>query len=174
MLKKALKWTGIGLAIILMGLALFLFFAPRLTDWQIGSILSGSMEPALATGGLVVSKPVDILTIRPGEIILFHSPADDKLIIHRVVSKNVSAGVVSFTTKGDANDGVDRFAVAGDRVVGKMLFYVPGMGYFIDFIHSPVGFALCLAVPGTALIILEIRSLHKELVARGKRKQTPS
>ena len=46
-----------GLVILLLLTATLTFFAPRF-GWQIDTVLSGSMEPALSTGSILVSRQV--------------------------------------------------------------------------------------------------------------------
>jgi signal peptidase len=65
----------------------------------------------------------------------------------------------NLVTKGDANDGKDTDPVTADRVKGKVQYSVPYIGYFIEFVKSPTGMLVFLAVPGLYLMISQIWKL---------------
>lgn len=66
------------------------------------------------------------------------------IIIHRIVSVNPDG---TYTTKGDANNGVDEMRPSFDDVVGKYSGkYLPTIGVFIVFFQSYSGIATVLAV----------------------------
>ena len=78
-------------------------------------VLSGSMEPAIPTGGIVFTDTRqtapctgDIITYRLGET----------TVTHRVVRTEKG----SYITRGDANDGEDASPVAPSQVVGTVVF----------------------------------------------------
>jgi len=71
-MKKVAKNLGITLIILLMAAAAFTFLAPRF-GWSVDAVFSGSMEPELKVGSVVVTRPVAPEEIRAGDIITFYS-----------------------------------------------------------------------------------------------------
>jgi len=85
--------------------------------YQLGRMASGSMEPALMAGDiLVIDKDVDPATLNAsteGDIIAFYDPRYEKdsnhKIVHRAISKAQNNGEWYFETKGDNNFASDRW-----------------------------------------------------------------
>ncbi len=100
-------------------------------------VLSGSMEPTIMTGEVIVIhaepeyKLKDILTYRDGSI----------LVTHRIV--NVTND--TYTTRGDANN-TDDPPIKKSQAVGKTIFHIPYLGKAILFVQSPVGLASVLFI----------------------------
>jgi signal peptidase len=75
----------------------------------VGVISSGSMEPVLHRGDIILWHPADPDTVRVGDVIVYQSYADPtKTVTHRVVDIDHKEGNTYFTTKGDANDWTDQ------------------------------------------------------------------
>jgi signal peptidase I len=96
--------------------------------WEFDAVLSGSMEPALAVGGLVVIRPVDAQQMKIGDVISFKLPGIDTPICHRVIDVRESDGGRLFQTQGDANEEPDLNLVPAGAVTGKEVFYLPYVG----------------------------------------------
>ena len=96
--------------------------------WEFDAVLSGSMEPELAVGGLVVIKPVDAQLVETGDVISFKLPDIDTPICHRVIDIQEMAGGRLFQTKGDANEEPDISLIPAESVSGKEVFYLPYVG----------------------------------------------
>ncbi|MDD4497633.1 MAG: signal peptidase I [Methanosarcinaceae archaeon] len=140
------------------------FLAPGY-GWQVNTILSGSMEPELPAGGLVVIRPVAANAVEVGDIITFPSPSGGVLITHRVVAVEKGSKLL-FHTKGDANEGPDPYTVSAEQVIGKVCFSLPYLGYVSKFVKTPFGLVLSLLIPGLILLGREGKKLrlvlHKE------------
>ena len=79
---------------------------PRLVGYQIYSVVSGSMEPAIPVGSLVYIKAVEPAGLETDDVIAFYGARDSASIItHRIVENRVLMG--EFITKGDANQTED-------------------------------------------------------------------
>jgi len=72
-----------------------------LAGWQVETVLSGSMEPAIPVGGVVVTCPVSPEDVQPGDIITFRSGGHH--VTHRVTAV-VEGPTAGFITRGDANE----------------------------------------------------------------------
>lgn len=167
MIGQVAKWSGIMLLVLIMVLALFVLFAPRLSGWQIDTVLSGSMSPVLKVGDAVVTKPVDPNAITVGDIITYRSPVDGKLVTHRVVEVEKHSAPI-FRTKGDANSSADSYLVPAQNIVGKVSFHIPLLGYVAQFIKTPLGFILLLALPGAVIIGMELKNIWAALSEKPK------
>lgn len=118
-------------------------------------VLSGSMEPTIMTGEVIVIhaedeyKVGDILTYREGSI----------LVTHRIVDETST----TFTTRGDANN-TDDPPIEKSKAVGKTIFHIPYLGKAILFIQTPVGLASVLAILiGLKIMYSLIRTKQEDL-----------
>ena len=167
-MKKAIQGIGVAMIILLMAAAAFTFLAPRF-GWSVDTVYSGSMEPQLKVGGVVVTRPVAAGEVKVGDIITFHSPLNDRLTSHRVIAVE-DGSPVQFQTKGDANDHADPFVVPAQNLAGEVCFHMPYLGYAAQFIRSPLGLLLTLCLPGLAIMVMEIvricRTLKEEKIKK--------
>jgi len=109
--------------------------------WEFDAVLSGSMEPELGVGGLVVIRPVTPQTLTTGDVISFKIPGIDTPICHRVIDIRETDDDLLFQTKGDANEEPDPNLIRAQDVNGKAVFYLPYVGYIghlSQFGRSPV------------------------------------
>jgi signal peptidase I len=103
---------------------------PSLWGQRAFTVLSGSMEPALQTGGVVLDEPIRPREARPGDIVTFPDPSDrSRLITHRVRALRVRQGRAYVVTKGDANSTVERWNVPLDQEIGRVVYHVPKLGH---------------------------------------------
>jgi signal peptidase len=102
------------------------------------SVMSGSMEPTVSTGDLVVAMPIGPEAARSGDIVTFTDPQrKERLLTHRVASSVRRGDSYSFVTKGDANKTVERWSVAADGRIGRVVFRIPKLGYLMTLGGSP-------------------------------------
>jgi signal peptidase I len=166
-MKKVIKYFSFGLLILLMTAAVLSFLAPRF-GWGVDAVLSGSMEPQLKVGGLVITRPVESKDIEVGDTITFYCPLNKGMTSHRVIA--VESGTLSyFRTKGDANEDPDPFIVPVQNVAGKVCFHIPYLGFVIQFLKTPLGMLLTLGIPGLIIIALEIINIWRVFSEEKKR-----
>lgn len=135
---------------------------PRMFGYHFFTVLSGSMEPTLAVGDLVVEAPLPPLDARVGDVITFRSPEDPaRLITHRVVRVRASGGIASFVTKGDANTGTERWSIAEDGVVGRVSHRVPKLGYVTNRLGSRLGRLGLIVLPALLLGLYELKRIWR-------------
>jgi signal peptidase I len=107
------------------------------TDHPILAVASGSMEPVLYAGDLILIEGIDNAADiqvgtkdaeQPGDIIVFYRY--DELIVHRAVEKTLNSdGTYSFKTWGDNNGWPDGRQVEESEIVGRYLgIKVPWLG----------------------------------------------
>ncbi len=133
MVWAAALWTAIGAGVGL----LLAVSVPHLLGGQALTVMSGSMEPVLRPGDIVVNKRISPLDARVGDVITFRSPdGSSRMITHRVRSMHVSDGSVHFVTKGDAASGTDRWSMPTDASLGRARYRIRKLGYALFWIRS--------------------------------------
>lgn len=147
---------------ILVGLFLIISLFPVKGNYQIKVVLSGSMEPEIKTGSIVVTKPVKQYNI--GDVVIFgkDTPTDIPTT-HRLVSSRAVDGVMLYTTKGDANNAPDNTEIKLSDIHGKVMFSVPYAGYILDFIKKPLGLFIVIVIPAIFIIYDEVRKIMREI-----------
>jgi signal peptidase len=174
-MKKAAQYFALALLILLGGIAVLTFLAPRF-GWRTDAVMSGSMEPRLKVGGLAVTRPVEPEEVKVGDTILFHSPLGGTLTSHRVIAI-LQTSSLHFRTKGDANEDADPFIVPAENVVGRVWLHIPYFGYVAQFVKSRLGLLLTLYLPGLIIVILEAISIwhvldEQEIEKKGRAHRT--
>lgn len=100
------------------------------------NILSGSMEPELSVGDLVVVRAAPAETVQEGDIVTYYpAGSGGATVTHRVVSATMQDGEMVIETKGDAADQADP-PVSGESVVGVVVFHIPLLGAGIAWIQA--------------------------------------
>ncbi|MFA5869712.1 MAG: signal peptidase I [Candidatus Bathyarchaeia archaeon] len=108
------------------------------------AVSSGSMQPVLNYGDLIIVRREAAEGIVVGDIIVFNVPSPyDRLAssptVHRVVEELVVDGETLFKTKGDSNPGGDPWSVSAENVIGKYAGKVPYLGSAVLFLRGPIG-----------------------------------
>jgi signal peptidase len=130
--------TGLALTVVL----------PTLFGGQALTVMSGSMEPVIHTGDVVITERIAPLDARVGDIVTFRSPDyNNRLLTHRVREIRAKGGQVYFVTKGDAVNGLDRWSVPIDGRLGRTMFRVDKFGYVVHWINRPFGRMALLLAP---------------------------
>jgi signal peptidase len=95
---------------------------------------SGSMSPAITTGALGVSVPVQAPDIHIGDILSVENAAGIR-VTHRVVSTQINDGIAAVTLKGDANSVPDA-APYNLHQADRVIFSAPLLGYVVAWLNS--------------------------------------
>jgi signal peptidase I len=127
-----------GVAAILV-LAIFVaagFAASALArgTWMVNSVLSGSMRPGLAVGGIVISERIPVSDLAVRDVIVFEEPGKSSvLIVHRIVQMTAGkSGQFLIHTQGDANTARDAWALSiHGSYAYKVRWSIPLIGYII-------------------------------------------
>src|SRR3989338_7527812 len=158
--------------VVLIGVAgLFLAsFLPIPRNYQVKIVRSGSMEPAIKTGAIVIVKPAPSYNV--GDVVTFGE--DTKMQIpttHRIFEVLDKGGKISFLTKGDANEEEDPTEEPLSKVIGKDAVAVPFAGYILDFARKPVGFVLLVGLPAGIVILDEATRIFEEIALMRRRRK---
>lgn len=108
-------------------------------------VLSGSMEPNLQVGDIVVSKNVSEEQVKIGDIITFEDE-NGVTITHRVVDIVIKDGKKLYQTKGDNNNTKDIGLVPIENIRGEYTFKISGVGKFVTQIITPTGLILIILI----------------------------
>ena len=101
----------------------------RFLGYGVYVVTSGSMEPAIPIGSLIVAQAVRPESIQPGEVITYALP--DRVVTHRVESIGDRDGRVVFVTRGDANAVADPWVVQPDGDIGAVDASLPILGFAV-------------------------------------------
>lgn len=146
----------------IVGIIAILLIVPLLPipgNYQILTVLSGSMEPAIHTGSVVIVKPADNYKIN--DIITFGKTKKTPTT-HRIHDIKVNVGKPIYITKGDANNAPDSREISDSEVIGKVLFSVPYVGFAISTAKKPWGFIFIIIIPTIIIISGEIKKIWIE------------
>lgn len=151
---KLFEW----IVFILLIFILFLVASPLLPTKEYISthvVSTGSMEPSIKTGSVVLSS-LEIDEINKGDIIVFTSPENKEInIVHRVMKIEED----KYTTKGDNNDNEDDRTVSKSDIKGKVFFKIPYLGYVIQWMKTPIGFITIIVVPALLFLLTMIKKI---------------
>ena len=153
-----------GVLVVLLGLA-FWAAAPTLVGWTSTTTVTGSMEPRVRVGDVVVSKPVPSSELRVGQVLLADDPDHEgRLRFHRFAEPGETDHLV---TKGDANPEVDSSPVHVDAVHGIGTLRVPWIGLPVTWARDGDVARLGLLVASVA-VLLALSTIDGELRRRAE------
>jgi len=129
---------------------------------QVKIVKSGSMEPTITTGSIVIVKPQESYAV--GNVITFGEDTSTQIpTTHRVVSVEGQGKSTYYFTKGDANEEADEIQIPMRDVIGLVVLSVPYAGYVLDFARQPIGFTLMIGIPAAIIIFDEIFRIFSEV-----------
>ena len=139
-------------------------------------VTTGSMEPTIPVGSLILTKDEQIETIDMNDIISFYSKEaymNGRIITHRVIAKEISGtGQVLLTTRGDANSSTDIHSVDTDNLIGKVV-WISGEGNvfakIMGFLSGRAGFFTCIAIPAILISVFIFKRTMQTIVTDIKR-----
>jgi signal peptidase len=155
----ACLWTVLGSgAGILLSVSV-----PLLFGYRTFIVLSGSMEPAIHTGDVVVDRQIAPEEVQVGDVITYRDPdRQNRLITHRVRGMRTSEGKVYFVTQGDANTDSQKWTTATGGTVGVVRLRVVKLGYVLFYVNRPIGRLVMIVVPILLLSANEIMRIWRK------------
>ncbi len=135
--------------------------AASLSGYQSFKVLSGSMEPAINTGDLVVDQRISPPDARVGDVITFREPGSSRLITHRVVGMRLEHGWARMRTRGDANNTPERWSIRADGEIGRVGYRIPKLGYLMARVDGRMMQLLLVVLPALLLAALELRRIWR-------------
>jgi len=114
------SWIAVGIVAVLL-----VWLNTGILGIQPTLVGSGSMQPVLRVGDVVMVRTVPAQSVAVGDIIRYRKEGVD--VIHRVVAIKNEGGL-QFVTKGDANNAEDT-PVPAEALRGKVVLVVPKIGW---------------------------------------------
>lgn len=111
------------LLLIIAGALLSKGEAPTIMGYKFLTVLTGSMEPEIKVGSLVVVKETPIKELNVEDIITYKTKSS--LVTHRIVKINENGSLI---TKGDANNTYDVGEIKEDQLQGKVILRLNRLG----------------------------------------------
>jgi len=116
--------------VLVMGIIILVALNSNLFRYWIAVIASGSMEPTIKIGDIIVidkSYKERIDEVQEGDVLVFGM--NGKIYTHRVVKVNVKNNEYSFITKGDReNQSIDSWVVTKNELIGVTKYTIKGLG----------------------------------------------
>ena len=155
-MKKLLKspvtrYLILGVLAVVIGVNVFTLNATKLTGnavpmpfgYGASVVLSGSMEPVLSVGDLLIVQAQD--RYETGDIVVYQS--GNIPVVHRIVSITDE----TVTTRGDANNANDE-PFSPTAIKGEVIAVIPMIGYVVWALKTPVAVVIMLAA---AVLLVE-------------------
>lgn len=147
--KKILGILGTMLLIILLAVVIVMFNArisgeaPSVFGYQIFRVSSGSMEPELMIGDVIVVKEADVQDIQKGDIVTYKGEEGefrDKFITHKMIEDpQLVDGEYVFHTQGIYEGAVPDPEWNEDQLLGEYVCTVPYIDAVYNFFLEPYG-----------------------------------
>jgi signal peptidase I len=146
-------------------------FLPMLCGLSGAVVQSGSMEPHISAGDVVLSQTSGAGSALPmGRVITFRAPtgsATNAFVLHRLVASNKNGTLV---TKGDANASPDSTPLDRRNIKSQARLLIPWMGLPAFWVTSglflPLGIWLLLTVVALCIALTEATGQFSSLLTR--------
>lgn len=120
---------GLGILAVLSATSL----VPAVMGWVPLTVLTGSMEPGIPAGSLIVVKSLSLEqagNLAIGDVVTYLPEADsDVLVTHRIVGiRSAGGGDTTYQIQGDANSIPDPGWVQPKQIRGILRYHVPMLG----------------------------------------------
>ena len=157
-------WT-FGIACVAM--LLVIGIGPHTGRYRTLTVLTGSMQPTMPVGSVIVVVPERPNELRVGQIVTYRIPVEDhRVVSHRVVGILGGGDRPIFQTQGDANNGPDYWlAQVNDDTVWRVTYVVPKLGHLLHGLRQPMVHRLTMLVVPAALALLVIVGIWKDAPA---------
>lgn len=126
----------------------------NLFGYSLFRVVTGSMEPTIPVGSLLICKQIGMEGVQVGDIICFRaqdSAIFGQMMTHRVINiLSAPDGSLLFETRGDANLVADGFMVSQINFVGKVTWYSGAnsvLSSVFSFFSNKIGFLACIVIP---------------------------
>jgi signal peptidase I len=144
-IQKAISISGYSIAIVLLMFSALSFGGVV----KARIVLTGSMAPAISTGDIIITTPIDRKEPKIGDVIAYQAKRFNgenvAVFSHRIMSGDLQNG---FVVKGDANKSPDNQKPAAPDILGVVVLVIPYIGNFLTpkalFLLVPCIFGLWL------------------------------
>lgn len=168
-IKKIITVLGLILFIVIMILCITVVYKsyaepnkiPSVFGWKPFIVLSGSMENNIMPGDLILTKEIDALELKEGDVISFRTNKYT-VITHRIINIVDEEGERKYYTKGDNNDAADSDPVCNDQIEGIYRYRIPKLGEIALNLQKPVVIVICIALPLIIVLIAQFADTKRQ------------
>lgn len=134
---------------------------PSVFGWKPFIVLSGSMEDTIMPGDLILTKEIDALELKEGDVISFRTNKYT-VVTHRIINIVDEEGERKYYTKGDNNDSADINPVCNDQIEGIYRYRIPELGKIALNLQKPIGIVICIALPLIIVLIAQFADSKRQ------------
>lgn len=161
--KPYLRWLSAAMTVLLvLAVLLCLYVTAQVVTkgyatfggYTMFRVVTGSMEPTIPVGALLICRSEEIGQIQMGDVICFQTQEAQiagKIVTHRVVEIFSGAeGITLLRTQGDANLVADSYFVDQANMIGKVIWHTgkeSHLANIFSFFTNGVGFLGCIVLP---------------------------
>lgn len=146
-IKKVLSKVTSIIILVLLLLSIYSFVSIKVlkkdlvqvNGYAVLEVVSGSMQPTINIGDLIIID-INDKNYNKNDIVTFYDEANN-FVTHRIISLNENTMV----TKGDYNKSDDG-ETSLDKVVGKYVFRIKGLGNVLSILKKPLIIALIFII----------------------------
>ncbi len=138
--------------------------------YSVFRVVTGSMEPTIPTGAVLICKHTDINEVKVNDIICFKSREFShygSIVTHRVASIQYDAqGALYLESRGDANYSSDPYFVQEENFIGKVTWFTGQNSFFtrlLSFVSGKIGFMALVVIPILIIVALILHGAGKTI-----------
>ena len=158
---------------IVMALAVVLLVLPAfaVAGYGVGfsTAMSGSMQPNIGPGDLLVSNVVDASSLQIGEIVILMNKTTMEMQSHRITAISANQGsLITLTTKGDANNASDGVQdIDGRMSVRRVAMIIPNLGVATNYFMNNLSIFLIgfLILATASYLLVEFRAFRSSRIS---------
>lgn len=177
-IKKVITVLGLILFIAIVTLGITIVYKsysepnkiPSVFGWKPFIVLSGSMEDTIMPGDLILTKEIDALELKEGDIISFRTNKYN-VITHRIINIVDENGERKYYTKGDNNNSADSEPVCNEQIEGIYRYKIPKLGEIALNLQKPIGIVICVTLPLIILLIAQFADYKRQSKEKEKKQK---
>jgi signal peptidase len=167
-LRRGLYWLAVA-AVSVALVAILAIVGARLFGYYPHIMHGGSMGSAAPLGSVAFIEDVPTESLNVGDVIVFRPPSSGEApepLMHRIVSIEEVDGQRVFSTKGDANGSADPWELRLTGEGGRLVFFVPYVGYLLWFLQTPIAWAALILPLAACLGFVALRRIWAPAASR--------
>jgi signal peptidase I len=138
----------------------------KILGFSVFRVVTGSMEPTIPVGAILLNRSADIGSVRVGDIVCYQDERSDMIITHRVVKTEGWGADRRLETRGDANLVSDLGLVDRTNLLGRVVWYTGKESVFTDmlsFLGGKTGFLALVVLPVLLIVSLVLQRMGKSI-----------